>query len=79
VLITIVKCMKKENFPVSNIEERLQEANQYKYFFSLDLNSGYYQIAVAPESRKDTAFITTDGFFTVDSWLKYKSVSRRET
>jgi len=57
------KCMKKENFPVPNIEERLQEAKQYKYFSSLDLNSGYYQIEVAPESRKYTAFITTDGLF----------------
>jgi len=55
--------MKKENFPVPNIEERLQEAKQYKYFSSLDLNSGYYQIEVAPESRKYTAFITTDGLF----------------
>ncbi|XP_043068710.2 uncharacterized protein [Drosophila bipectinata] len=53
------KLLKKENFPVPNIEERLQEAKQFKYFTSLDLNSGYYQIEVAPESRKFTAFITT--------------------
>ncbi|BFF91641.1 uncharacterized protein DMAD_09873 [Drosophila madeirensis] len=57
------KLIKKENFPVPNIEERLQEAKRFKYFSSLDLNSGYYQIEVAPESRKYTAFITTDGLY----------------
>ncbi|XP_041451951.1 uncharacterized protein LOC121405348 [Drosophila obscura] len=57
------KLIKKENFPVPNIEERLQEAKRFKYFSSLDLNSGYYQIEVAPESRKFTAFITTDGLY----------------
>jgi len=55
--------MKKENFPVPNIEERLQEAKKFKYFSSLDLNSGYYQIEMASESRKYTAFITTDGLY----------------
>ncbi|BFF93291.1 uncharacterized protein DMAD_11168 [Drosophila madeirensis] len=57
------KLIKKENFPVPNIEERLQEAKRFKYFSSLDLNSGYYQIEVAPESRMYTAFITTDGLY----------------
>ncbi|XP_041451297.1 uncharacterized protein LOC121404945 [Drosophila obscura] len=57
------KLIKKENFPVPNIEERLQEAKRFKYFSSLNLNSGYYQIEVAPESRKFTAFITTDGLY----------------
>ncbi|XP_041449446.1 uncharacterized protein LOC121404234 [Drosophila obscura] len=54
------KLIKKENFPVPNIEERLQDAKRFKYLSSLDLNSGYYQIEVAPESRKFTAFITTE-------------------
>nr|XP_041631131.1 uncharacterized protein K02A2.6-like [Drosophila kikkawai] len=57
------KLIKKENFPVPNIEERLQEAKRFKYFSSLDLNSGYYQIEKEPESRKFTAFITTDGMY----------------
>ncbi|XP_043062900.1 uncharacterized protein LOC122319558 [Drosophila yakuba] len=57
------KLIRKENFPVPNIEERLQEAKRFVYFSSLDLNSGYYQIEMEPESRKFTAFITTDGLF----------------
>ncbi|XP_043062696.1 uncharacterized protein LOC122319447 [Drosophila yakuba] len=57
------KLIRKENFPVPNIEERLQEAKRFAYFSSLGLNSGYYQIEMEPESRKFTAFITTDGLF----------------
>jgi len=53
--------IKKENFP--DIEERLQEAKRFKFFSTLDLNSGYYQIVVSPDSRKFTAFITTDGLY----------------
>jgi len=57
------KLIKKEIFPVPNIEERLQQAKRFKYFSSLDLNSGYYQREIAPENRKFTAFITTDGLY----------------
>lgn len=53
----------KENFPTPNIEERLQEAKRYTYFSILDLNCGYYQIPIEPQSRKFTAFITTEGLF----------------
>lgn len=42
-----VKNNRKKNFPVPDIEKRLQEAKRFKYFSSLDLNSGYYQIEVA--------------------------------
>nr|XP_041633350.1 uncharacterized protein LOC121503198 [Drosophila kikkawai] len=57
------KLIRKKNFPVPNIEERLQQAKRFRYFSSLDLNSGYYQIEMEPESRKFTAFITTDGMY----------------
>lgn len=46
-----------------NVEERLHEAKQFRYFCVLDLNSGYYQIPIAVESRKYTAFITTCGHY----------------
>jgi len=51
------------NFPVPNIEERQQQAKVFKYFSSFDLNSGYYQIEIALECRKFSAFITTDGLY----------------
>jgi len=57
------KLIKKEYFPVPNIKERRTKAKRSKYFSSLDLNSGYYQIEIAPKSQKFTAFITTDGLY----------------
>jgi len=77
------KLIKKENFPVPNMEARLQQAKRFKYFSSLDLNSGYYQIEIALESRKFTAFspqmdytnscdfrsdCRTHMRFSIDSW-----------
>ncbi|XP_036325107.1 uncharacterized protein K02A2.6-like [Rhagoletis pomonella] len=55
--------MRKEVFPMPNIEEQLQNAKQYIYFTVLDLNSGYYQIPIARDSQKYTAFVTTQGLF----------------
>lgn len=55
--------MNKQIYPMPNIEERLQDATQYKIFSTLDLNSGYYQIPIEPLSRKYTAFVTTDGIY----------------
>lgn len=46
-----------------NIEETLQEIANFKYYTTLDLNSGYYQVPIAPESQKYTAFITTEGLY----------------
>lgn len=55
--------MSKQIFPMANIEERLQNAKRYKIFSVLDLNSGFYQIPIAPDCRKYTAFVTTDGIY----------------
>lgn len=55
--------IKKEMFSTPNIEEELQEASSYKYFTTLDLNSGYYQIPIKKECRKFTAFITPKGIY----------------
>ena len=55
--------MPKQIFPMPNIEEQLQDASRFEIFTALDLNSGYYQIPIAPDSRKYTAFVTTDGIY----------------
>lgn len=54
---------RKENYPMPNIEEQLHEAARYKYFTTLDLNCGYYQVPISPESQKYTAFVTPDGHY----------------
>jgi hypothetical protein len=46
-----------DKFPLPNITEILDSLTGAMYFSTLDLNQGYYQIKLYPESRKYTAFI----------------------
>ena len=41
----------------------LDQLGQSKYFTTLDLASGYWQIRVAPNSQDKTAFVTPHGLF----------------
>lgn len=53
----------KDSFPMPVIDDQLERLNGKKYFTSLDLKSGYYQIPIANESRHLTAFVTPDGHY----------------
>ncbi|KAL0859874.1 hypothetical protein ABMA27_010211 [Loxostege sticticalis] len=53
----------KEKYPMPLIEDLVDRLRGCKYFTSLDLKSGYHQIAVKPDSVPKTAFITPDGHF----------------
>ena len=48
----------KDNYPIPLIEETLDSLNSAKYFTTLDLASGYWQIALSDDAKKKTAFIT---------------------
>ena len=50
-------------FPIPDINEILDGLGNSKYFTTLDLNQGYYQIPLARNSRPYTAFSTDDGHF----------------
>lgn len=50
-------------FPMPIIDDLLAKLAGNKYFTTLDLMSGYYQIPVHTDSRKYTAFVTQDGHF----------------
>lgn len=54
---------KKDHFPMPRIDDQLDLLNGNKYFTSLDLASGYYQIPLRPSCRHLTAFITPDGLY----------------
>ncbi len=57
-----------EQFPLpvlSDLLMKLGEGN--KFFSSLDLLSGYWQVPMDPESRKITAFSTNEGHF---EWVR---------
>ena len=45
------------------VSDTLHALNGTKYFFTLDLKSGYWQIEMHPESREKTAFVTHNGHY----------------
>ena len=48
---------KTDNFPIPIIDDMLANMSGCKYFTSLDLTSGYYQVEMDSESKEKTAFI----------------------
>lgn len=54
---------KKDHFPMPRIDDQLDMLNGNKYYTSLDLASGYYQIPLRAECRHLTAFVTPDGLY----------------
>jgi hypothetical protein len=52
---------KKDVFPVPNNQEVLDDLQGSKYYSVFDLNTGYWQVKMDPESREYTAFSTPDG------------------
>lgn len=57
--------VERDNFPLPNIDDALDSlgTGKPKYFSTLDLASGYWQIGVEEESKNKTAFITQDGLY----------------
>lgn len=51
----------KDHFPLPRIDDQLDRLYNKKYFSSLDLMSGYYQVPMKKDSVEKTAFITPDG------------------
>lgn len=53
----------KDKYPLPLIEDQISNLSGNKFFITLDLASGYYQIPMAEESRHLTAFVTPDGHY----------------
>lgn len=54
---------KKDVFPLPRVDDILDSLGGVKYFSSLDLLSGYWQIELDEEAKQKSAFITYDGLF----------------
>lgn len=52
-----------DKFPIPEINEILDGLGNAKYFSTLDLDQGYYQVPLDKDSRPYTAFSTSDGHF----------------
>ena len=52
-----------DSFPLPSIEELLLKVRNSKFFSTLDLKSGYHQVAVATGDQQKTAFLIQDRLF----------------
>ena len=54
---------KADTFPLPRIDDLLDQLSKAKYFSTLDLASGFWQIRMEPHSQEKTAFVTPQGLF----------------
>ena len=54
---------KADTYPLPHIDDLLDQLGECKYFSTLDLASGYWQIRVHADSQEKTAFVTPQGLF----------------
>ena len=53
---------KKDAYPLPRIDNTLDVLAEAKWFSTIDLASGYWQVEVHPDDRERTAFVTPFGF-----------------
>ena len=53
----------KDAYPLPRIDDTLNTLAGSQWFSILDLQSGFWQVGVAPSDRQKTAFCTTEGLF----------------
>ena len=54
---------KTDQFPLPWIDDLLDQLGKAKYFSTLDLASGYWQVKMHPVSKEKTAFATYQGLY----------------
>ena len=54
---------RKDAYPLPRVDDTLDTLAGAKWFSTLDLISGYWQVEMSPEDQEKTAFCTHDGLF----------------
>ena len=54
---------RKDAYPLPRVDDTLDTLGGSKFFTTLDLTSGYWQVEVAAEDRPKTAFSTPEGLY----------------
>ena len=54
---------KADTYPLPRVDDLLDQLGGAKFFTTLDLASGFWQIRVAQGSREKTAFVVPQGLF----------------
>jgi hypothetical protein len=55
----------KDSYPLPRIDKALDDITGQKYFSTLDLASGYWQVPMDEASREKTAFITQKDYLNL--------------
>lgn len=53
----------KDAYPLPRIDDSIDQLSGVKWFSTLDLNSGYWQVGMTPDDRSKTAFVTRRGLY----------------
>ena len=53
----------KDSYPLPNIQYIFDKIGRSKWFTTMDLLSGFWQVLIKPEHRHKTAFITMRGLY----------------
>ena len=54
---------RKDTYPLPRVDDTLDTLVGFKFFTTLDLAIGYWQVEVAPEDQPKTAFTTPEGLY----------------
>ena len=54
---------KADTFPLPRIDDLLDQLGKAKFFTTLDMASGYWQIRVHPDTQEKIAFVTPQGLY----------------
>lgn len=60
---TLNKVTQRDVYPFPRIDDSLDHLRLARYFSSMDLRTGYWQIEVDERDREKTAFVTPDGLY----------------